>query len=146
MSPSRSIHSLTHPHLKTMVKRVLAASSKGVLSRQQIAVAIRQSTAEESLTRNEKEQFKIRVNRAIGSLQQQVPAVVTPLRGNADKIKLVRHRKRSDGITRKALMLAIRERVVSVRYQCAGCDEILEVTEFYENPQCSGCSTYAVPE
>lgn len=142
----RSIHYLSHDHLKTEVRKVLEASSQGVMSRKRIALLIRQSCSDGELTGNEKSGFLIRINRAIAALQVQSPPVVLPVRGNPEKVKLVKHRKRDAVFTRKALMLAIRERVVSVNFRCAGCDNVIELTEFRENPQCPSCATFAVPE
>ena len=145
LSPANSLSSLSHDRLKSKVLSALKASSSGVMSRTRIASAIRQEYGADALTRLEAQHFLARVNRAIGALQLESKPKIRPLRSDSSKLKLLRHKKRSDEVTRKALMLAVRERVVLVQFRCADCDALIELRTFDTNPQCTVCGTYAVP-
>ena len=133
--------SLNNASLQALVLKAFKRSRKHSMARSTIVEEIARGEGVTQLRGSKRVQFQINVNSAIGALIRKSPPKLVKRGAENKTVALPKSQKRTTSKTQ--LLNAVRDRIVLLRFTCASCGHVNEVTDLSKEGWCGreGCLT-----
>jgi hypothetical protein len=125
-----------------LIVQMLKASGQASMSRDRIVAAIASDAGVTQLRGAARAQFTKNINAAIGVLLRKSPPVLKRRGTTNTVVALVNGTAAIQPRMRTRILTAVRDRLVSIRFHCAGCGSIVETSNLDDEGWCDCLHPY----